>query len=142
MAPYENMGHNAFHGERGRVREFVVVFGPPLSGKSTYIREHADPGTDAALFNRDRIADPHGARERLRQGVVERMYGTGRVWVEDDHPAVSRTLRYCGVPSDRIMTVQVHATFGECIDRARDARLPFECYEAAIRAWFNRYGRR
>lgn len=87
----------------------TVVTGPPCSGKTTYVREHATPGD--IVIDIDALAQalgspqPHGHADSIR--YVARMARTAaitagitchhqgqRVWVEDASPAASRMREY------------------------------------------------
>lgn len=98
-------------------REVVLVVGPPLSGKSTYILEHATRN-DAVMLNSQRYWEtPQTTRAKTANFIVWAQYGSGVMWIE--------TNRHRG-DSDRFMgrkvkkVVRMEATKEECLRRLRE----------------------
>lgn len=86
----------------------TVITGPPCSGKTTYVRDHAKPGDIIVDFDALAVAlgstDPHAHDPRLREitaaawaAAVDRLttgYPGTRAWIVDSKPTRMRQLAY------------------------------------------------
>jgi hypothetical protein len=127
--------------------KLTVVAGPPASGKTTYVREHKQPGD--LVIDMDALAVAlgsdvsHGHDERIlpfvfaaRDGALERMgrpNDIGRVWI----------IR--GAPSNRerrewwqATVVVLETPADECKRRAAEAGRP-SIWADLIDAWWSDY---
>lgn len=86
----------------------TVVTGPPCSGKTTYVRDHARPGDIIVDFDALAVAlgstDPHDHDPRLREitaaawaAAIDRLtigYPGARAWIVDSRPTRMRQFAY------------------------------------------------
>ena len=131
----------------------VVIWGPPCSGKSTYIRDRARP--DDVVIDLDRIAlalAPEGTEHhaygdhirslarRARLAVLDSaaawgMQGAGTAWIIDSNADARARARWRSTGA-RIVKLDVDRA--TCLRRA-GARRPEET-RRRINAWFAQHG--
>jgi predicted kinase len=107
----------------------TVITGPPCSGKTTYLREHAKPGDIVIDFDALAVAlgstSPHDHDPRLREvtaaawsAAVDRLtngYPGARAWIVDSRPTRTRQSAY---QQARAKTVRLDASPAELHRRA------------------------
>lgn len=122
--------------------EVVLVSGPPCSGKTTYVREHACPGDLIVDYDALAVAlgspDSHDHPETLRpyvlqarEAVLERVTRDPklrRVWLIQSSPTVAQL-------AGATRSVTMDTSREECHRRADAARRPARWHEL-IDGWF------
>lgn len=123
-----------------------VITGPPCAGKSTYVREHAEPGD--VLVDFDALAQalgsgrPHDAPDEVRSAafaarsavVALALSGDAKAdyWVIHTNPTDEQAAAYEAAGSE---FVALDPGVDECLRRAADDDRPARTTDA-IRAWY------
>ena len=124
-----------------------VVMGPPCSGKSTYVREHAKDGEvriDFDLLAQALGSDvPHGSKGDIRavafaarQAAIDRCIDERiPAWVIHSNPTDDQLSRYEEAGAEFI---EMDADLDTCLQRAEEDGRPSETF-AVIREWFAKH---
>ena len=141
-------------GMRPSACPLTIVYGPPASGKSTYIRERAEPG-DITIDMDDIVAELCGrARETTKairyRALMERNRRLSSLWLADPakrawfpttvakrgpRASLERQLR-------PVEVVVMDTPLEECVRRIRaDLERPAREHEELARRWWREYAR-
>lgn len=131
----------------------IVVWGPPCSGKSTYIRERLEPGDLA--YDYDRLVDAvtlrashevdtgpaHPVVRDFRNSLIYTVRNgldAGTVYIAASWPGDYLKSRLEGLDPEY---VQIESTIEECMARleADDSRVNKEAWAQLIRDWFEKH---
>lgn len=127
-----------------------VILGPPCSGKSTYVRDHSEPGD--VLVDYDAIAQALGSKEpydapkpiksaafAARSAVIAHVIDTGaEAWVIHASPTVAQMERYRAIGAE---IVEMDTDMETCLERAEADGRP-DWTAGVIRDWFGRNEKR
>lgn len=146
--------HNLIHNKLGYARrQIYLVYGSPLSGKSTYVTEVFEPGD--LIVDIDRIwesvsgqsnhqkpprlnAVVFGLRDRLMEMVRYRVGRWNNAYIVGGFPLCAERERICSNLGAR--EVFVEATEEECLKRLEVCTDRDKAdYERFIHEWFRRY---
>lgn len=128
--------------------EVILVCGPPVAGKSTWVRRQAQPGDRVVDF--DQLCRTLGSSSRHNHpDHVRALAKSMRRSLEDtakDHPGRTFVIRSLADPSDRVAVaerlgarvVMLATPADEAVARAHADERP-EWTERAIRSWWDRY---
>lgn len=124
-----------------------IVIGPPCSGKSTYVDEHAKSGEVRIDFDRIAVAlgseTPHDPPRNIksaafgaRQGAIDRVIEDGiPAWVIHSNPSDEQMAVYEEAGAE---FVWMDADLETCLKRAEDDGRPSVTF-AVIREWFEQH---
>lgn len=124
-----------------------IVIGPPCSGKSTYVDEHAKSGEVRIDFDRIAVAlgseTPHDPPRNIksaafgaRQGAIDRVIEDGiPAWVIHSNPSDEQMSAYEKAGAE---FVWMDADLETCLKRAEDDDRPSVTF-AVIREWFEQH---
>ena len=144
--------HNKIHNKLGYTkREIFLVYGPPLSGKSTYISSVAEPGdliidikkiwecvTGNPLQKPPKLnAVVFGVRNKLLEMVKYRVGRWDNCYIVGGYPLISERERLCKELGAREIFIDVSKD--ECLKRLSESNLDKEAYSKFIEEWFRRF---
>ena len=144
--------HNKIHNKLGYTkREIFLVYGPPLSGKSTYISSVAEPGDLIIDINKiwecvtgNPIQKPpklnavvFGVRNKLLEMVKYRVGRWDNCYIVGGYPLISERERLCKELGAREIFIDVSKD--ECLKRLSESNLDKEAYSKFIEEWFRRF---
>lgn len=124
-----------------------VVYGSPCSGKSTYIRENADPhdliydydALRSAISNEPHHglekSDHHGELIAMREFIATR--NKGQIWIATRWPSAA----LCELIPDDSEFVRMNVDLDECLSRLQgdDTRTDKTEWEKIIRDWYSEH---
>ena len=144
--------HNKIHNKLGYTkREIFLVYGPPLSGKSSYVSSVAEPGdmiidinkiweciSVNAVHSNKLNAAVFGVRNSLIDMVKYRVGRWDNCYIIGGYPLISERERLCKELGAREIFIDVPKE--ECLKRleASDS-LDKEAYKKYIEEWFRRF---
>ena len=144
--------HNKIHNKLGYTkREIFLVYGPPLSGKSTYISSVAEPGDLIIDINKiwecvtgNPLQKPpklnavvFGVRNKLLEMVKYRVGRWDNCYIVGGYPLISERERLCKELGAREIFIDVSKD--ECLKRLSESNLDKEAYSKFIEEWFRRF---
>ena len=144
--------HNRIHNKLGYTkREIFLVYGPPLSGKSTYISSVAEPGDLIIDINKiwecvtgNPLQKPpklnavvFGVRNKLLEMVKYRVGRWDNCYIVGGYPLISERERLCKELGAREIFIDVSKD--ECLKRLSESNLDKEAYSKFIEEWFRRF---
>ena len=144
--------HNKIHNKLGYTkREIFLVYGPPLSGKSTYVSSVAEPGdmiidinkiweciSVNAVHSNKLNAAVFGVRNSLIDMVKYRVGRWDNCYIVGGYPLISERERLCKELGAREIFIDVPKE--ECLKRLELSNsLDKEAYSKFIEEWFRRF---
>lgn len=127
--------------------KLTVVYGSPCSGKSTFIRENADPHD--LIYDYDALrsaisvephhglekSDHHGELIAIREFIATR--NKGQIWIATRWPSA----KLCELIPDDSEFVRMKTTLDECLTRLQgdETREDKEAWEQIIRDWYEEH---
>lgn len=144
--------HNKIHNKLGYTkREIFLVYGPPLSGKSTYVSSVAEPGdmiidinkiweciSVNAVHSNKLNAAVFGVRNSLIDMVKYRVGRWDNCYIIGGYPLISERERLCKELGAREIFIDVPKE--ECLKRLELSNsLDKEAYSKFIDEWFRRF---
>jgi predicted kinase len=144
--------HNKIHNKLGYTkREIFLVYGPPLSGKSSYVSSVAEPGdmiidinkiweciSVNAVHSNKLNAVVFGVRNSLIDMVKYRVGRWDNCYIIGGYPLISERERLCKELGAREIFIDVPKE--ECLKRLELSNsLDKEAYKKYIEEWFRRF---
>ena len=146
--------HNKIHNKFGYKRQEVfLVYGSPLSGKSTYVDTVSEPGdlivdldkrwegiTGGKKYKKPPVLNPvaFGVRDYLLESVRIRRGRWQNAYIIGGYPLVSERERLCRQMGAR--EVYIDSTQEQCLLRLQaDSDRDFDEWSGYIKTWWERY---